>query len=129
MQTLKQMSLLIAASFLALVIGVIFVGNPARADCGFTGGNITNGDKIYHETCVACHGEDGRGAVPGAPNFLQKGGPLSKPHAVMMKHIMNGFSEPGHDLSMPPKGGNPDLSAQDLKDVHAYLHRQFGCGK
>lgn len=101
--------------------------NTALADCGLTGGNVANGDKIYHETCVACHGPDGHGTVPGAPDFTKKGGPLSKPHSVLTAHIKNGFHEPGKPLAMPPKGANPSLSDQDIKDVHAYLHHQFGC--
>lgn len=100
----------------------------ALADCGYNGGDPKAGNAIYHETCVACHGEDGRGVVPGAPDFTKKGGPLSKPHSLLTQHIMNGFQEPGAPLAMPPKGGNPELDEQQIKDVHAYLHKAFGCG-
>lgn len=105
---------------------------PALADgdaaCGFTKGDWKAGDKIYHETCVACHGENGKGTVPGAPDFTKKGGKLSDPHALMTQRIQNGFQESGSPMAMPPKGGNPSLSDQDINDVHAYLHHQFGCG-
>lgn len=100
----------------------------AFADCGFSVGDAAKGDEIYHETCVACHGENGKGVVPGAPDFTEKGGPLSKPHQIMAQHMMNGFSEPDKPLGMPPMGGNPDLTDEDIKDVHAYLHHTFGCG-
>lgn len=100
----------------------------AFADCGLNGGDAAKGDKIYHETCVACHGENGKGVVPGAPDFAEKGGALSKPHQVMAQHIKKGFHEPGKPLGMPPKGGNPSLTDGDMKDVHAYLHHAFGCG-
>lgn len=110
----------------ALVLGI---STSAMADCGFTGGNVANGDKIFHETCMTCHGEDGHGAIPGAPDFTKKGSVLSKPHAVMIAHIKNGFQAPGSPMAMPPKGGNPDLTDQDIKDVHQYLHHRFGCGK
>lgn len=100
----------------------------ALADCGFTGGNAANGDRVYHTTCVACHGENGHGAVPGAPDFTKKGGVLSEPHKVLLHHIKNGFREPGKPLGMPPNGGNPDLTDQDIRDVHSYLHERFGCG-
>ena len=107
---------------------VLLGSASALADCGFTGGDAANGDKVYHVTCVACHGEDGKGAVPGAPDFTKKGGVLSKPHNVMTTHIKNGFHEPGKPIAMPPQGGNPDLTDQDIKDVHEYLHKRFGCG-
>ena len=96
--------------------------------CGFSGGNPTRGAAIYAHTCIACHGEDGHGRVPGAPDFTKKGGVLSKPHSALQAHIKNGFSSPGSPLSMPPGGGNSSLTDQDLKDVHAYLHKAFGCG-
>jgi mono/diheme cytochrome c family protein len=96
--------------------------------CGFAGGNPTHGGAIYAQTCVGCHGSDGRGRIPGAPNFTTRGGVLSKPHAVLEAHIKNGFSSPDSPVSMPPGGGNPNLTGQDIRDVHAYLHQAFGCG-
>jgi mono/diheme cytochrome c family protein len=100
----------------------------AAADCGFKTGDSAAGDKVYHQTCVACHGEDGRGTVPGAPDFNKKGGVLGKPHEVLSQHIKNGFKEAGHPLAMPAKGGNPGLSDDDIANVHAYLHKRYGCG-
>ena len=115
-----------------LTLGLLFsLGFVAQAwaDCGYSKGDPAKGKVIYHETCVACHGENGRGAVPGAPDFLKKGGALSKTHAVMMRHIKYGFHEDGVPLAMPPKGANPSLTDQDLEDVHAYLHQRYGCGQ
>jgi mono/diheme cytochrome c family protein len=128
MQT-KYKAIAVAAAPLILVVVILFAASTnAVADCGFTGGDAARGDKVYHTTCVACHGEDGRGVVPGAPDFTKKGGVLSKPHSSLTLHIKNGFHSPGKPLAMPPKGGNPDLTDQDIKDVHAYLHHRFGCG-
>lgn len=110
------------------VAALVTIGVPASADCGFTKGDWKAGDKVFHETCVACHGENGKGAVPGAPDFTKKGGALAKPHSVLSQHIKNGFAPPGAPLAMPPKGGNPDLTDKDIEDVHAYLHHRFGCG-
>lgn len=114
---------------LALSAGLVLgVSTKAVADCGFTGGDAAAGDVVYHQTCVACHGQGGHGKVPGAPDFPKKGGVLSKPHALLLQHIKNGFREPGHPIAMPPKGGNPGLTDEDIANVHAYLHKQFGCG-
>lgn len=102
-------------------------GSPTL--CGFKGGDPAHGKVIFEQTCSACHGEDGHGVIPGTPDFTKKGGVLSLPHADLADHIQNGFSEPGKPMAMPPRGGNPNLSDQDIKDVHAYLHQAFGCGK
>jgi len=101
----------------------------AAGDCGFKKGDPKAGEAVYNETCIACHGEDGKGAIPGTPDFNKKGGSvLSKSHAVLMNHIRNGFEKPGDPMAMPAKGGNPRLSDTDLMNVHAYLHFRFGCG-
>lgn len=97
--------------------------------CGFSGGDPVRGEVVYTQTCVACHGANGRGTIPGAPNLRKKGGALTKPHAALTHHVENGYSSPSSPISMPPKGGNPGLSVQDIKDVHAYMHKAFGCGK
>jgi hypothetical protein len=36
------------------------------------------GKVVYDETCVACHGPDGTGVLPGVPDFTSKSGPLAK---------------------------------------------------
>lgn len=105
-------------------------GQSGRVEtvCDFAGGNPTRGAAIYAQTCVACHGSDGRGRIPGAPDFTKKGGVLSKPHSALQVHIEHGFSSQSSPISMPPRGGNPGLTDQDIRDVHAYLHKAFGCG-
>lgn len=115
-----------------LALSVFFMvgasGAALAGDCSVPGGDPAAGSKIFHETCVACHGEDGHGAIPGAPDFTKKGGVLSKPMDTMADHIKNGFQKPGNPMAMPPKGGNPNLTDQDIRNVHAYLHKRFGCG-
>jgi len=100
----------------------------AAGDCGFTGGDPAAGSEIYNQTCIACHGKDGHGAIPGTPDFTKKGGVLSEPHMALTEHITNGFQKPGDPMAMPAKGGNPSLSDEDIRNVHAYLHKKFGCG-
>lgn len=119
--TLAGGMLIVSASF------AWAAGSPTL--CGFKGGNPDHGKIIFQQTCSACHGADGHGAIPGTPDFTKKGGVLSKPHSALAAHIENGFSSPDTPMSMPPRGGNPGLSDQDIKDVHAYLHQAFGCGK
>lgn len=84
------------------------------------------GGAIYSQTCVACHGEDGKGVVPGTPDFSKPGGVLAKGDTVLMSHIEQGFQSPGSPLAMPPKGGMEHLTRDDIKDVLAYMHREFG---
>ncbi len=93
---------------------------------GSTTINANTGEKIYQQTCIACHGADGKGALPGAPNFADKSGPFSKPDSELLRNIIQGYQGPGSPMAMPPKGGNPGLTRQDLRQVLVYMRKEFG---
>jgi len=88
-------------------------------------GNPAAGKMVYEQTCIACHGGDGRGAIEGMPALDTKQGPLSKPVDVVIGHITNGFESGNAPMAMPPMGGNPDLNERDIADVLAYMKDTF----
>ncbi len=90
-----------------------------------TAGATLSGAAIYNQTCVACHGANGTGSIPGVPDFTAADGPLSKPDDVLIRNITNGFQSPGSPMAMPAKGGNPDLSHADVQAVLGYLRESF----
>jgi cytochrome c5 len=104
---------------LSLVSGL---ASFAAADTG----SLATGKMVWMQTCVACHGADGRGVIPGTPDLTERDGPLAKSDAVLLAHITDGFQTPGAPLAMPPKGGNPTLGDADLTDVLAYMRATFG---
>lgn len=83
------------------------------------------GADIYAQTCIACHGADGKGVVPGTPNFTDKTGRLAKTDEQLLNSILNGFQSPGSPMAMPAKGGNSALAVGDLKNVLKYLRKTF----
>jgi len=83
------------------------------------------GEAIYKQTCVACHGANGQGTVPGAANFTDEKGVLSKSDSVLLAHIIKGYQSPGSPMAMPPRGGNPKLTDDDLKKTLAYIRQTF----
>jgi len=87
--------------------------------------DINNGKEKYEETCVACHGEDGKPTLPGVPDFTSKKGPFKKPNGQLVKSIMDGIDRPEADLAMPPMGGNPDLTEKDIRDILSYMRKTF----
>jgi len=84
------------------------------------------GEQIYAQTCIACHGSNGAGMVPGAPNFPSKNSPLSKSDDELVNNITNGYQTPGSPMAMPAKGGNAKLNAEDIRNVLAYIRSKFG---
>ncbi len=88
-------------------------------------GNARSGEEIYAQTCVACHGADGKGALPGVPNFSRADGPLGKSNEILHQNILLGYQSPRSPMAMPPKGGNPALTGDDIDLVLRYLRKAF----
>lgn len=86
----------------------------------------SDGETIYNQTCVACHGADGKGTLPGAPDFTSSEGPLAQNDDVLIENITYGFQGPGSPMAMPAKGGNTDLTDADIGVLLAYIREQFG---
>jgi len=84
-----------------------------------------SGEEVYTSTCIACHGGDGKGTVPGAPNLTDKSGRLSKSDDALLKSLTNGMQSPGSPMAMPAKGGNSALTQGDLKNVLEYMRTTF----
>ncbi|HED15248.1 MAG TPA: c-type cytochrome, partial [Gammaproteobacteria bacterium] len=98
------------------IIGAVKVSSSSAA-------GKADGKAIFNQTCIACHGGDGKGTLPGAPDFTDPKGPLAQSDDVLIRHITDGFQSPGSPMAMPAKGGNTDLTAADIKAVLAYLHK------
>lgn len=83
-------------------------------------------EAIFSQTCIACHGANGKGAVPGVPDLTAATGPLAKKsNEQLATSILNGLKSPGASMAMPPKGGNPALSAADATALVEYLRQRF----
>ena len=98
-------------------------GFAAVADPG--SGDLAIGRQLFATSCASCHGGSGEG-------MPQQGVPLrgSAFIARASEHAMVNFIRAGRPAddrnsitgrSMPPKGGNVQLSDQDLTDIARYL--------
>jgi len=88
-------------------------------------GNLENGRIVFEETCFACHGEDGKGAMQGLPDFTAKDSVLNQDTALLIQRILEGFESGNAPFSMPPKGGNEDLTDEDIADVLKFMRAEF----
>jgi disulfide bond formation protein DsbB len=99
--------------------------NPPAPTVAKSAGNADNGKAKFAGTCTSCHGQDAKGMQGLGKNlhsntfigamsdeevvaFLKKGRPATDPLNTTK-------------VDMPPKGGNPALSDQDLLDIVAFL--------
>lgn len=101
-------------------------GAPSPASAAFAAADPVRGARVYGETCVACHGDNGAGAIDGVPPMSGPGGRLAKPDDQLLRHIIDGYQSPGSPMPMPARGGNPDLTDQELADALAYMRQKFG---
>ena len=92
---------------------------------GSTSGAAAAGEKLYNSNCALCHGQGGVGK-PALGKDLRDNEFL----AGMTDDEVVQFLEEGrradHPLNekgvdMPPKGGNPGLTEQDLRAIVDYL--------
>ncbi len=88
-------------------------------------GVTASGKDTYDSTCIACHGANGKGSLPGVPDFTDRNGRLSKPDGELLTNMINGYQSKGSLMAMPAKGGNPALSPADMESVLQYIRDQF----
>jgi cytochrome c5 len=77
------------------------------------------GEAVYTEVCASCHAS---GAL-GAPKYGNKGDwgkRIGQGYDTLFKHASEGLR------SMPPRGGNPDLSDIELGRTVAYMANAAG---
>ena len=93
-------------------------GGNATASAGASGGN---GQTVYSQTCVACHGA----GVGGAPKVGDKADwqpRIAQGKDTLYTHAIQGFQ--GKKGVMPPKGGNTALPDADVKAAVDYMASQ-----
>lgn len=84
-----------------------------------------SGEQIYESNCLACHGANGKGNIPGVPDFTVKNGRLLKDDGELLGNIIRGIQSPGSSMPMPPRGGNSRLSNSELDAALKYIKKSF----
>ncbi len=123
-ETRDVLTFMLGSNTLASKTVVSDASSPASTTS--TKGSGLSGKAIYSQTCIACHAAGGTGAFPGVPDFTKASGVLGKSDSVLLKHVAEGFQSQGSPMAMPPKGGNPVLTQDDVKAVLGYIRSTFG---
>ncbi|GAB2786782.1 c-type cytochrome [Halomonas shantousis] len=103
-------------------------GGEATADAGADSGNASavgatqvaavgdtgNGEEVYNSICMACHSTGAAGAPKRGDDTAWEPR-LAKGVDTLYDHAVNGFN------AMPPKGGNPALSDEDVHNAVDYI--------
>ena len=93
-------------------------------------GYIASGDKLFHTTCVACHGKGAVGIQGNGKRLVTNDFIRSLDDDALLAFIKQGRAptDPKNTtgIQMPPKGGNPAMSDDDILDIIAYLRTLQG---
>lgn len=111
---------------LCLAVGVALLGTA----CGGGGGgaaspDVAQGKKLFQASCASCHGKEAEGMPKLGKNlhdnpFVQD---LSDEELVAFLKQGRPAFHPLNErkVDMPPKGGNPALSDEDLRLIAEYV--------
>jgi mono/diheme cytochrome c family protein len=88
-------------------------------------GDAANGGKIFATACVACHGPEGKGVTGLGKDLTTSEWVGEQTDAQLVEFIKVG-RDATHPLNttgvaMPPKGGNPAMSEQEIADIVAFV--------
>ncbi|GAB4580561.1 MAG: hypothetical protein Fur0022_33030 [Anaerolineales bacterium] len=88
-------------------------------------GDATAGKAKFESTCIACHGVDGKG-MPNLGKDLTTSEFVKTTSDLDLVAFITQGRPPGDPanttgVDMPPKGGNPALTEDDLKNIVSYL--------
>lgn len=83
--------------------------------------NSITGEQVYMGACMVCHGDDGSGGMPGVPDLAGNIALFSGDDTSLINRIKEGIVTPGAPVSMPPNGGNPDLTEKQMELVLEYI--------
>jgi mono/diheme cytochrome c family protein len=92
-------------------------------------GDPNRGSTLYGQNCATCHGANLEGGIGAVLNPIDKlqGVPNSLDPTFLIGIITNGRQPVTGDpksIPMPAKGGNTNLTAQDINDLASYIIQQ-----
>ncbi len=112
--------------------GAVYAGNTGRAAMQAAAdaaakaaasqvayGGTTDGKEIYDHLCTSCH----TAGIAGAPKLGDKAmwGPrIAEGLDTLIKHATDGYHGPDGNF-MPPKGGNPALTEEQVKAAVTWI--------
>jgi len=85
----------------------------------------TRGEKLYMQNCMVCHADDGTGAMPGVLDLEENRVWSTIDEIKLLTRLKQGIQKSDASISMPAKGGNPNLTDKDLNEIINYMRQSF----
>ena len=98
---------------------------PPTEEPALPAGDPLSGETMFTASCSSCHGEGGKGVVGVGQDLTVSEFTAGLTDAEFLDFIKTGrpTGDPANTtgIDMPPKGGNPALSDDQILDIIAYL--------
>lgn len=108
----------------AILARITPVGSIVMAEATGPKGNLT-GEQVFAQVCKTCH-EAGLAGAPKAGDKAAWGPRIAQGEKVLFEHAVAGFQ--GKSGVMPPKGGNSDLTDDEVHRAVVYMANLAGAG-
>lgn len=110
---------------ITLLAAVFLAACGGSAEPTYAPEDVAQGGEIFASTCSACHGPDAKG-LPNLGKDLTTSEYVGDSDDATLLTLLKEGRPSGHELNttgvdMPPKGGNPSLSDEDLTTIVAYI--------
>ncbi len=112
----------LAVALAALALAVVLAARlrltpqPAPADA-LNDVRVARGAELARQYCATCHGPTFQGELGIGPSWYRNAFIRSKTVEELIEFLKVGRPEKG----MPPKGGQPSLTDEDLRDLATFL--------
>lgn len=128
--TRKWIVVISVATLLLLLLAACGGGGDA-ADAGAANeevevaGDAQAGKQLFVQSCSACHGEDAKGLPNLGKDLTASTFVADQSNEALLQFVKTGrpVSDPANStgIDMPPKGGNPALTDEQILDIIAYI--------
>lgn len=111
---------------LALIVLVVTAcGGGGGAAGGASAEQVAAGEKYFMQVCATCHGRDAMGLPNLGKGLRFNDFAKSRSDAELVAFLKEGrrASHPDNTtgVDMPPKGGNPALTEENMAEIVAYV--------
>jgi len=110
---------------ITLLAAVFLAACGGSAEPTYAPEDVVQGGEFFASTCSACHGPDAKG-LPNLGKDLTTSEYVQDIDDDTLLILLKEGRPSGHELNttgvdMPPKGGNPSLSDEDLVKIVAFV--------
>lgn len=137
---MKRWNLILLSMVMILALGLVACGGGGDANGGNGGsdnpapneetetvsaGDPAAGEELYNQVCIACHGPGGEGVEGLGKPFTTSEFVASNSDQELLEFVKQGrpIDHPDNTtgVDMPPKGGNPALTDEQILDIIAFI--------